>query len=103
MEKNLLFEVFDELRAEEKWRNKARLKGITIDKKITKNGHLMLTIKKRKYDQTVIVIKQKEKLFNKANNLKIGDQVYIVGERKLDVVFCDVLKILDGKEQTELV
>ena len=58
-----------------------------------------LSIKKRylvlqnpKYDFATVINKNKKELFKIGDKIKLNDEVYVEGDRRIDVVWCDKIK-----------
>jgi len=98
---NALIKTLDKMAVQEKWIRKARHKGEIIKKKPTKKGNILLVIKKPMYDINVVVPKNREKEFELAQNLKVGDSISVIGEKKVNLVICDRLKRIKDAERGE--
>ena len=92
---NTLLRILDEEVAKERLRKQARIRGIVKDKKQTKNNNLILIIEKSKYGEAVLVNKKREKLFELAEKLNINDEVYVRGDRGVNIIFCDKLELIN--------
>lgn len=100
-----LIETLERMKAEEKWKRKARHSGEIIKKNITGKGNIFFVIKKPKYDVNAVVPKHRRKEFELAKGLKLGDRVSIIGEEKINLVICDRIKKISkniGGKQTKL-
>ena len=89
-----LLRILDEEVAKERLRKQTKIKGVVKDKKLTKNNNLILIIKKGKYEHAVLVNKNRKNLFEIAEKLKVNDEVYAIGDKGVNVVFCDNLDLI---------
>lgn len=101
---NTLIKTLDKMATQEKWIRKARHKGAIIKKKLTKKKNVLLVIKKPEYNINVVVTKNRKKEFELAESLKVGDNISVVGEKKVNLVICDRLKKIniESEKQTQI-
>jgi DNA polymerase II small subunit/DNA polymerase delta subunit B len=101
-----LLKIIEKEVVKERWKNKFRIKGEVTNKRTTKKGSFMIAIKTAKSEYDVVIPKYKKIQFELAKNINDGDSISIVGDKKINVVFCDRIKILKKGlpkgEQTKL-
>lgn len=89
-----LLKILEKEVEKEKWRMKFRKKGTIINKRLTKKGSIMLTIKSKAEEYDIVVPKHRRKEFETAKNLGKDDCVSVIGDKKIGVVFCERIKII---------
>ncbi len=90
-----LIKILEKQVIKERWKNKFRMRGKVIDKKITRKGGYMFTVETAKSEYGAIVPKHRKIGFELAKNINVGDLIKVVGDRKIDVIFCDRIQKLD--------
>lgn len=90
-----LINILKEEVIKERWKNKFRIKGIVVNKRMTKKESFMFTIKTPKSEYDVVVPKYRKLEFEIANNIDKGDSIKITGDKKINVIFCDRIQKLD--------
>jgi len=90
-----LLKILEKEVEKEKWKKKARIKGIVVNKRFTKKGSIMLTIRARKLEYDVVVPQHRKEEFEVAQNIREKDFVSIIGEKAINVIFCERIKLLN--------
>ena len=97
-----LLRILEEETAKEKERKKARITGRIIKIKPTRKGHILLYIEKP--GLIAFAAAFRKDVFELAKTLKVNDYIYFKGEKKVDTVFCDEIRLLNRESnQTKLV
>jgi len=91
---NTLLKILDKETAKEKLRKQARIQGKIKEIKYSKNSNLILIIETSRGREAALVNKNREEMFKLAEKLRANDEVYIRGDRDVNIVFCDELKII---------
>lgn len=99
-----LLRILEKEVEKEKWSKKARIKGTVINKRFTRKGSIMLTIRAKKYEYDIVVPKHREIEFEVAQHIKEKDFVSIIGEKAINVVFCERIELLnkDSSKQKQM-
>ena len=91
-----LLRILDKEVAKEKYEKQAKVKGTIKEKKYSKNNNIILIIgKSNKDEEAVLVNRNRKDMFKLAEKLKANDEVYVRGDRNVNIIFCDELKIIN--------
>jgi len=96
-----LIKILDEMVEEERKRKKPKARG-KINRIIrTKNNNIMLILE----DDRRLLVNKKSSLIGIAEKIIEGDEVYAEGEKGINIIFCDELRLISRKSneaQTKL-
>ena len=87
-----MLRILEEETAKEKERKKARIKGRITKIKPTKKGNILLYIEEP--GLIAFAAAFRKDVFELAKTLKVNDCIYFKGEKKVDTVFCDEIRLL---------
>ena len=90
-----LLNILEKEVLKEKWKKKSKIKGIVVNKKVTKKGSFMFTIKTKKSKYGVVVPIHRKEEFELAKNIQEGDIIRAVGDKQISgIIFCDRIEKL---------
>lgn len=90
-----LIRILEEEVEKERWKKKLRIAGIVTNKRLTKKGSFMLTVKTKRSEYDIVVPKHRKNEFELTKNIYDGDLIKAVGERNINAVFCDAIEKLN--------
>ena len=77
------------------YKRRLRIKGKVVDKGITINGNITLTIKKDEEEYKITVLKSHQERFALAKRLSDGESISVEGIPKFRMIICTRLKALE--------
>lgn len=97
---NTLLKILDKETAKERYEKQAKIKGKVKEIKYSKNNNLILIIQASRGEEAVLVNRNKKEIFKLAEKLNANDEVYARGDRDVNIVFCDELKMINKANMT---
>jgi len=97
---NTLLKILDKEVVKEKLRKQAKIKGKVKEIRYSKNNNIILIIETLRDEEAVLVNRNRKDMFKLAEKLNANDEVYARGDRGVNIVFCDELKIINKANLT---
>lgn len=91
-----LIKILEKEVLKEKWKKKIKISGLIINKRVSKKGSFVFTVKTTKSEYEVVVPEHRKEEFDFAKNINENDVIKAVGDRQASgIVFCDRIKKLN--------
>jgi aspartyl/asparaginyl-tRNA synthetase len=97
-----LIKILEKEVLKEKWKKKIKISGLVINKRISKKGSFVFTVKTTKSEYEVVVPEHRKEEFDLAKNINENDVVKAIGDKQASgIIFCDRIKKLNKSSLDE--